>query len=227
MLNKQQAERLAATFPDLQNDPRLWPELVAGAQLVEMPAGLHICAERDACHQLALVLSGTARVYKLAESGREITLYRVSAGECCILTASCILSGRPFPAFAVSESPVAAALLPASQVTAWMTSQPAWRDYVWDLLATRLADVISLVEEVAFRRLDERLAEYLLGKANDRLEVHATHQQAATDLGTSREVVSRILKDFEARGLVTLGRGLIAVRDADALRPPGLSRGAL
>lgn len=219
MLNASQATALAAVFPELHRSESLWSRLCESAIVAEVPEGRHICAERDACHHLALVLEGTARVYKLAESGREITLYRVEPGECCILTASCILSGRPFPAYAASETPIRAVLLPAERVAAWMQTQPAWRDYVWALLAARLADVISLVEEVAFRRLDDRLAEYLLNNAAKTGELRATHQQVATDLGTSREVVSRILKDFEARGWVTLGRGMIGVRRAEALRP--------
>jgi CRP/FNR family transcriptional regulator len=220
MLSERQMLRLGEVFNPLRQDPGLRQALHAAARAAELPAGQHICAEQDLCHHLALVLSGTARVYKLAESGREITLYRVGAGECCILTASCILSRRPFPAFAVSETPLEALLVPAPQVVQWMTEQQAWRDYIWDLLASRLADVISLVEEVAFRRLDERLAEYLLGKAAQSPELHVTHQQIATDLGTSREVVSRLLKDFEARGLVRLGRGVIGLEDPGALRLP-------
>ena len=221
MLNAPQAAQLAEVFGSLSRSPQLWPRLLGAGTPTTVAAGQHICSERDACHYLALIVSGTARVYKLAESGREITLYRVDAGECCILTASCILSGQPFPAFAVSETPIAAVLLPAAQVAGWMETQPAWRDYIWSLLAARLADVITLVEEVAFRRLDQRLAEYLLGKTEPDQDLHATHQQVATDLGTSREVVSRILKDFEARGWVTLGRGIIGIRDRPALRSVG------
>ncbi len=149
-------------------------------------------------------------MFKLAESGREITLYRVERGECCILTASCMLSRRPFPANATVESNLDALLIPEAHVQRWMSSSESWRRFLWNLLAKRLGDVISLVEEVAFRRMDERLCEYLTAHASERGPViQATHGQIAADLGTSREVVSRVLKDFESRGLLKLSRGSI------------------
>jgi len=218
MLTPKHRDCLAHLLPELTRDSDFWRALGESGHVATLDAGQTICSEGSRCEYLALVLAGTARVYKLGESGREITLYRVHPGECCILTASCILSRRPFPAFAMSEAPTTAVLLPAPLVAAWMSEQPAWRDYVWDLLAGRLADVISLIEEVAFRRLDERLAEYLLTNAGVDNQLQATHQRVAADLGTSREVVSRILKDFEARGLVALGRGSIEVLEPAAMR---------
>lgn len=200
-------------------DAALMQGLANAANTVSLPSGTGICLEGDNCTRLALLTSGSARVFKLAESGREITLYRVEAGECCILTASCMLSRRPFPASAVVESDLEAILVPESQVVQWMTSSPSWRQFLWSLLAGRLGDVISLVEEVAFRRMDERLAEYLAQHARDKGRVlHATHGQIAADLGSSREVISRILKDFELRGLLQLRRGRIELGDPQALR---------
>ena len=122
-----------------------------------------------------------------------------------------------FPAFAVSESDLEAILVPASVIQDWMDSIRSWRRYAWNLIAARLGDVISLVEEVTFRRMDERLGFYLnqadkfpLGR-----KTAITHQQIAAELGTSREVISRLLKDLEQQGIVELGRGWIRV-----LKPP-------
>lgn len=220
MLNGPVVDRLSELFPGLRGSAPTWQRLLQSGAAVHLPPDAHICIQGQRCSHLALVLEGTARVYKLGESGREITLYRIDAGECCILTASCILSQGPFPAFAVAETEVRGVLLPAERIRDWMAADPTWRDYLWRLLADRLGEVIGLVEEVAFKRMDLRIAQDLLRRlattGSDTLRI--THQQIAADLGTSREVVSRILKDLEARGAVTLGRGSIRVRDSDRLR---------
>lgn len=222
MLDAPQISALRTRFPAIGGDATLSAAIAASATPARLVRGSSICREGEACSHLALVTRGTARVFKLAESGREITLYRVEPGECCILTASCMLSGRAFPANATVERDLEAALIPQSQVTRWMTDSAAWRHYLWDLLAERLGDVISLVEEVAFRRMDRRLGEYLAAQVLDgKAVLQATHQQIAADLGTSREVISRMLKDFELRGLLRLGRGRIELGPAEALEAVG------
>lgn len=222
MLNARQLASLAPAFPAIWADPGLRDAIASGGVAASLARDASICHEGDSCSHLALVTEGGARVFKLAESGREITLYRVEAGECCILTASCMLSGRPFPANASVESDLQAILVPRQRVIDWMQPHAAWRHFLWNLLAERLGDVISLVEEVSFRRMDERLADYLLAHVIDcREPLQATHQRIAADLGTSREVVSRILKDFQLRGLLELGRGRILVLDQDRLAQLG------
>ncbi|WP_078486100.1 Crp/Fnr family transcriptional regulator [Solemya velesiana gill symbiont] len=188
------------------------------ASVVELDKGYHICDEGSRCSHLTLVISGTARVYKLGENGREITLYRVDPGESCILTASCILSNQPFPAFAVSESPMEAALIPAPEVNQWLAYSEAWRQYVFGLISRRLSNIINVVEEVVFRRMDRRIADYLLKRvSNDEERLQITHQEIASDLGTSGEVVSRILKDLETSELIHTTRGTIEITDITGL----------
>jgi len=209
---------LLRLFPFLSGVAPASLKLLAGrARRVALAADQHVCTEGTQCTHLPLVLSGTARVYKLGETGREITLYRIEAGQSCVLTASCILSGRRFPAFARCETAVEAALVPAQTLLDWFTQDPAWRSYLLGLVADRLADIISIVEEVAFRRMDRRVAEYLTRGDTGRGALNLTHQQIASDLGTSREVVTRILRDFEGKGLVALARGRIALRDPAGL----------
>ena len=219
MLNAQQRATFAELFPPIAVDAAFVEELAAGAVAVTLPAGQTICHQGDSCAQLALVTAGSARVFKLAESGREITLYRVEPGECCILTASCMLSERAFPANATVETDLEAIVIPANRVVAWMTGSQVWRHFLWSLLATRLGDVIGLIEEVAFHRMDQRLADYLHTYADQRgATLNATHSQIAADLGTSREVVSRMLKDLEQRGLLKLGRGRVEILSPEQLR---------
>jgi CRP/FNR family transcriptional regulator len=180
--------------------------------------GQYINHEGDSCSHLGLLISGTVRVYKLAETGREITLYRLTPGESCVLTASCIMTGVRFPAVAVSETDLEAILVPAQQVRAWMGESEAWRSFIFSLVSQRLADIISVIEEVAFRRMDARIATYLLAQPTTQSgEIETTHHEIATELGTCREVVSRILKDFEAQGMVGRSRGKIHIVDRDRL----------
>ena len=205
---------LTDRFPELAKDPALLDQLRHHARRVSLPQAHPICHEGADCRQLALVLSGTARVYKIGETGREITLYRLGPGECCILTLSCIIGDRPFPAHAVTETAMEALVIPAGQIQRWMDELTTWRHYAWRLVANRLGEIISLVEEITFQRMDKRLELYLGRSARFPLgqAVSITHQRIATELGTSREVVSRLLKDLEQRGFVELGRGWLRLR---------------
>jgi len=174
--------------------------------------------EGDQCATLPLVLSGQARVYKSGEQGREITLYRLESGESCILTASCILAAHAFPAFAVTETEVDAVVIPSAVFRGWLTKHEAWQTYVFGLLWQRLANVIAVVEEVTFRRMDARIAAFLVARAElSEGIVKTTHDAIADELGTAREVVSRILKDFEHDGWVSLSRGAIRIIDLKEL----------
>ncbi|MDQ5768688.1 Crp/Fnr family transcriptional regulator [Thiothrix subterranea] len=186
--------------------------------VASIPAGQHVCREGDICPQLAVVLSGSVRVYKVGETGREITLYRIGQQDSCILTASCILSQTRFPALAVVEQDVQVALIPAANLREWVAQHEVWRTYVFNLLSRRLAEVITTLDEVAFRRVDVRLAECLLTLTQQQAQATITHQQLASELGSAREVVSRILKDFEREGLIALTRGIITVQDRAGLQ---------
>ncbi len=212
---------LTDAFPQLNDAIQaVGDQFLQESQRVQLPVGQFVCMEGQACSHLALILSGTVRVYKSGETGREITLYRLSRGESCILTASCILNQRAFPAFAITETEVDGYVIPATTFHRWVDHYSPWQHYVFQLLSRRLESVIEVIEEVAFRRMDARLADYLLERAaqggSDAL--NATHEMIAADLGSSREVVSRLLKDFEREGLVLLGRGRIQLREIGKLQ---------
>jgi CRP/FNR family transcriptional regulator len=154
------------------------------------------------------MLQGEKRIYKVSDSGREITLYEVGPGDVCMLNASCILSNVPCPVHAATLTDVEMLLLPASCFRDLVAVHEEMRTFVFSLLSRNIAWIMALIAEVAFRRMDERLMEYLVEKSEDgRLET--THQKIANDLGTAREVVSRLLKDFEAKGLVHHSRHFI------------------
>ncbi|MCW8906266.1 MAG: Crp/Fnr family transcriptional regulator [Sedimenticola sp.] len=212
--------RICRTLPFLQQaDEKLKQQFLEQATLVHLAPGQQVCEQGSGCTHLALLLDGTVRVYKLAESGKEITLYRIDTGESCILTASCILSDTPFPAFAICDTAVTAVAIPSASVQHWLSTSPTWRDYIFGLVASRLSNIISVVEDVAFRRMDRRIANYLCQRFQGNDLIRVTHQSIASELGTSREVVSRILKDFEHETLLQVTRGTIRLVD-----PAGLKR---
>lgn len=212
------SDLLNSLFPNIAQPPLL-DDILAHAQPASLDSGTTICDIGQQCRHLALVTHGSARVYQLAESGREITLYRVEPGECCILTASCIMGRSSFPAIATSESALQGLLIPATQVEQWMVKHSLWRQFIWGLLANRLSNVLCLLEEVAFRRVDQRIASHLLhlSAQTQKPELRVTHQAIADDVGTSREVVSRILKDLEQRAILQLARGQLVIRNQQAL----------
>ncbi len=217
--DSRQIEALIQQFPFLQQaDNGFRDNFFKHVSLASLPVGSPICDQGMHCVHLALIVSGVARVFKLGESGREITLYRIGKGESCILTASCIVSGTPFPAFAVCEEKIEALVINPLKVQQWTDEFSVWRNYLFSLVSGRLGDVISIVEEIAFRRVDCRLADYLLQAGGDNSDrINITHQAIASDLGTSREVVSRILKDFEHQGLIAVARGQLQIIDSIGL----------
>lgn len=183
----------------------------------QISAGQTLVREGEHCSSFALIVSGTLRVYKLGENGREVTLFRVGTGESCVLSATGILANNPFPAFATAETDIEAVFIEASEFRRLMDHSQAWRKYVFGLLAQRFSAVALLLESVAFERLDHRVANYLLRCSDPAGWIKATHQTIATEIGSSREVVSRVLKDFERQGFVRLQRGGLTVTDPQGL----------
>ena len=166
---------------------------------------------------IALLVSGVVRVYKVGETGREITLYRFGNGSSCILTANAILSQKTFPAIATVEENAEAVMIPAETFRDWVREYDLWRDFVFDLLSQRLSTVMAVIDEVAFQRMDRRIAALLIRRGKTQNPLRITHQEIASELGSSREVISRLLEDFVNEGSIRSGRGTIEILDASLL----------
>ena len=164
-----------------------------------------------------LVLEGSIRVQMVSESGREIVLYRVETGQSCILTTSCLMAHKSYMAEAVTETTVRAVSIPMEFFQEALAESQPFREFVFASYGERIADLIMLVDAVAFGRMDARLAECLLKKAALQGWIDITHQELATELGTAREVISRLLKEFERSGRVNLHRGRVEIVDMGAL----------
>ncbi len=198
-------------------EPGVLRKAGSSAQVVSLPAGQTVFEPGSACRNYIVVLDGSVKVRMLAASGREIVLYRVTGGETCVLTTSCLIQGTDYDAEAVTETAVTALLIPRAAFDEMMNVSQAFRHFIFSSFSTRLNELLGLVNEVAFGHIDRRLAAWLLARAQGG-HVEVTHQAIAAELGTAREVVSRLLKELERRGLVALNRGEITVTDEGGLR---------
>lgn len=209
-------DQIVVRYPFLGSLPTsLRDRLLQEIAVKQIPAGTRIFDEQDACQAFPLVLSGTIRVAKVAPSGRRLKLYDVEPGDSCILTSSCLISHRTYPAFGATESDVELALVPAGLFMTLIDQHEPTRRHIFALFAERLTELMALVEAVAFQRLDQRLAARLLGHGT---VLRVTHQQLADELGSAREIVSRVLGQLAEEGLIRSGRQELEILDANGLR---------
>lgn len=215
MLNSDTRLRLLQHYPMLAELPTSQLDaLLSQAMVMSLPAGATVFDENQACQGFPLILSGSLRVIKASTNGRELQLYRVVPGESCILTSSCLLGHTRYQARGICEHDVEMVLLPASTFHVLLESQSSFRSYVFHLFSDRLTDLMQLVSAVAFQKLDQRLAALLITRESP---IHATHQALADELGSAREMVSRLLKGFADQGWLVLGREHIEVIDRVSL----------
>ncbi len=205
---------------DLFNEFLNQPELASireHAQQITVPPDQTVFHQGDDCANYLLVISGSVKVFSRAENGREVILYRVTDGESCTLTTACLFAKKPYPAEGITETETRALAIPREIFNRGLAESEIFRKMVFDQYAKRLADVIGLVEQLSFGRIDIRLARLLLKMGQDSSLITTTHQAIASELGTAREVISRQLKVFEQQQLLELQRGSISI-----INPQGL-----
>ena len=208
-------DRLANCYPMIAALPdAARARLLAAARWIRGPAGTLLFDDHQACEGFPFVVEGSVRVLKSAPNGRELPLYRVAPGETCVISSSYLLGHEDYNARGVTEADTLLLMLP-KPVFDELLAEPAFRGFVFHLFAERIADLMQIIEEVAFHKLDQRLATVLLGKGR---VLHTTHQHLADELGSVREIVSRLLKGFAAQGLVRLSREQIEILDPAGLR---------
>ena len=210
-------ERLRQLYPGIGGlDDSLDGRLFGNAQTVNVPAGELAFRKGDACRNFILVLSGCVRVQLSSAGGREVTLYRVNPGDTCALTTSCLVGKEDYPAEAIVEEDVTALMIPDQEFRQALLDSEVFRLFVFRGFSGRLCAIVSRMEAVTLKTIDERLVEQLLKGDSDLLS-NITHQVLATEIGTAREVVSRKLRRFEADGLIRSSRGRIEILDRDKL----------
>ena len=192
-------------------------ELEEGSEIVTVPAGTQIFAPGETADNLWLLLEGTVRVQQQSETGREIFLYRVHAGESCVLTTACMLAFEDYSADGTAETEVTAVAIPRETFDNLIAKSKVFREFVFTAYSRRITDLFTLIDDIVFQRMDVRLASRLLELADENDVVHATHAVLGTELGTAREVISRTLSEFHRRGWVEQSRGEVRLTDREGL----------
>jgi CRP/FNR family transcriptional regulator len=205
-------------FDDLKKvaDPA-WKQALSEVSEITVAAGTVLFQSGDTCKNYLFLCSGSVKVISLSPEGREVVLYHIGPGQTCILTSSCLLGDAEYPAQGVAEQEVHAAAMPREVFNRLLSESAGFRRFVFGQMGNRMAKLMYLVQEIAFDRTHVRLAKKLQAIAGPDGTAHLTHADLAVELGTVREVVSRLLKDFERKGLVQLSRGGIRILDANAL----------
>ncbi len=206
-------------FPSLAKLPeQVRKRLETESRIVSLPEGTRIFGPGQSPANFLLLLDGTIRVQQISENGREIVLYRVSAGESCALTTACLMGHDQYQGEGIAETPIEAVAIPRETFDELIAATPVFRQFVFNAFSARITDLFRVIDEIAFARMDVRLAQKLLQLKNAKGDIEATHQQLAVELGTAREVVSRQLNEFSRRGWVRSGRGVISVVQDAALQ---------
>jgi len=206
-------------FPFLQDVP---PYDLAP---VKLSAGICAFADGGESTSIPLLIKGSIKVLKTAESGREILLYRIKPGETCIIMLSSALGNITYPATAIVEQDMEALMIPNELYKYWLQHIPAVQTFTYQSMAQRLGTVMALIEEITFKRIDIRLIRFLLEHTSERQPIlYETHEEVAIELGTAREVISRLLKNMEGDHLLMLSRGKIEITNRQELEKMLLHR---
>ena len=187
------------------------------AQIRTYGQGELIYAKDQACLGLIRVLSGAVRTFMLSEEGREIQLYRIEAGDMDVLSAACVMNEITFETQMVADRDTELLVVPATCLSRFKQTNVFVRCFLFEKLGQRFSDVMHGMQTLLFTRVDQRLAASLLRLSQGAGAVAATHEQLARDISSSREVVSRTLKELERQGLIRLGRGRVTLTDRPGL----------
>ena len=205
-------------LPDLEKSAdKTTAQLLDNSSIISLTENSTVFQQGDACKNYLIVLDGKVQVFTGAENGREIVLYHLYQGDSCVLTTSCLFGNKNYPAEGKTKTAVTALAIPVDQFNIALQQSAAFRAMVFAAFSSHLSDLITLIEEVAFGRLDVRLAKHLLDNCSDDV-LTATHQNIATELGSAREVISRQLKELESKGFIQINRGFIKIIDEAALQ---------
>lgn len=213
------AHRLPELVPAYRDLPSpMLDQLSQHAHIIELAAGQNLFREGDLCNHHQVVLEGRLRIQKVADDGHEIVVGHVNAHEACNLSYSCLLGGEHHAAEAIAETDSKILLITKDSFYQLMDHLPGFRQQVYRDIKHNITDLINQIQEVAFENMDHRLATLLIRLGNEHKSITTTHQALATELGTAREVISRLLKKFERRHWVELHRGYINILDPERLK---------
>lgn len=201
-------------FPGLSRlKPDIKQLLLERSVIADVPAGATIFGPGKSPEHMLFLLEGTVRVQQVSDTGHEIVLYRIQAGQSCVLTTACLLAYEDYSAEGIAETAVQAAAIPRDVFDDLVAQSKLFRDFVFAAFSKRITDLFLMIDEVAFQRLDVRLADKLIELSDGADVIKTTHQKLSVELGTAREVISRQLQEFQRRKWIEQGRGSIALLD--------------
>jgi CRP/FNR family transcriptional regulator len=201
-------------FPGLSRlEPHIKQLLLSRSAIIEVPGGVTLFGPGNSPENMLFLLDGTVRVQQVSDTGHEIVLYRIHAGESCVLTTACLLAYENYAAEGISETAVQAAAVPREVFDDLVAQSKSFRDFVFAAFSKRITDLFLMIDEVAFQRIDVRLADKLLKLCDGQDVVATTHQKLSVELGTAREVISRQLQEFQRRGWIEQARGSVTILD--------------
>jgi len=192
--------------------------IIRDFDLVNLPANHQVFSQGQACQNYVVITSGTVKVFARSSEGKEVVLYRIKAGEVCVLTTSCLIGHSRYPAEAVTETAVSARIIPHKAFDRLLEASQDMRKFVFNSFGQRLNDLMLQIEQIALESIDQRLNRFLLRSADKLNMVTATHQEIAIEIGSVREVVSRHLKMLEKQNVIKLHRGKLELVDTDLLK---------
>ena len=205
-------------FPGLTRlEPAAQSLLSARSTVISAPAGTTIFGPGNSPENMLFLLDGTVRVQQVSETGHEIVLYRIHAGESCVLTTACLLAFEDYSAEGICETDIQAAAIPRAVFDDLVSQSKSFRDFVFAAFSKRITDLFLMIDEVAFQKMDVRLVDKLITLSEGSDTVATTHQKLSVELGTAREVISRQLQEFQRRGWVEQSRGCIQLIHRNAL----------
>ena len=209
-------------FPGLSRlKPTLKQLLIKRSEIVSVPVGTTIFGPGKSPENMLFLLDGTVRVQQVSDTGHGIVLYRIEAGQSCVLTTACLLAYEDYSAEGVAETSVQAAAIPRDVFDDLVAQSKLFRDFVFAAFSKRITDLFLMIDEVAFQRMDVRLADKLIRLSNNQDIIATTHQKLSVELGTAREVISRQLQEFQRRGWIEQGRGNINLLNRTKLEQLG------
>ena len=185
--------------------------------VISAPAGTTIFGPGNSPENMLFLLDGTVRVQQVSEAGHEIVLYRIQAGQSCVLTTACILAFEDYSAEGICETDIQAAAIPRAVFDDLVAESKEFRDFVFAAFSKRITNLFVMIEDVAFQKMDVRLADKLITLSEGRDRVTTTHQKLSVELGTAREVISRQLQEFQRRDWIAQSRGCVDLLDRSAL----------
>jgi CRP/FNR family transcriptional regulator len=201
-------------FPGLSRlEPPIKQLLLSRSAIIEVPAGVMLFGPGNSPENMLFLLDGTVRVQQVSDTGHEIVLYRIHAGQSCVLTTACLLAYENYSAEGISETAVQAAAVPRAVFDDLVAQSKSFRDFVFAAFSKRITDLFLMIDEVAFQRMDVRLADKLLSLSDGQDVIATPHQKLSVELGTAREVISRQLQEFQRRGWIEQARGSVTILD--------------